>query len=227
MSSIYGWLSPKTIYPTNLVDNQRAASQGLPLISESVSGHQKMAEVGGYGIKRVPVIYQSDQLLVIIDGAPQWQDSSLAALAHTHGAAQALAEGFVRYGRSVIEKIRGPFAFGLIASENHYALLAIDRLGIRPLAFKISDDLLVFGSQLDQITAHPGVKAEIDPQAIFNYLYFHMVPSPGAVYKGISKLQPGEFVEFKNGQVTRDFYWQLPYEDSGLSKKELLAQLHS
>ncbi|MGZ8193890.1 MAG: asparagine synthetase B family protein, partial [Methylobacter sp.] len=46
-------------------------------------------------------------------------------------------------------------------------------------------------------------------------------------YKGISKLQPGEFVEFKNGQVTRDFYWQLPYEDSGLSKKELLAQLHS
>ncbi|MGZ8161830.1 MAG: asparagine synthetase B family protein [Methylobacter sp.] len=227
MSSIYGWSSPKTHYPTNLVDNQRLASQGLPVTSESVSGHQKMAEVGGYGIKRVPVIYQSDQLLVIIDGAPQWQDSSLAALAHTHGAAQALAEGFVRYGREVIEKIRGPFAFGLIASENHYALLAIDRLGIRPLAFKISDDLLVFGSQLDQITAHPGVKAEIDPQAIFNYLYFHMVPSPGAVYKGISKLQPGEFVEFKNGQVTRDFYWQLPYEDSGLSKKELLAQLHS
>jgi asparagine synthase (glutamine-hydrolysing) len=227
MSSIYGWLSPKTIYPTNLVDNQGAASKGLPLISKSVSGHQKMAEVGGNGIKRVPVIYQSDQLLVIIDGAPQWQDSSLAALARTHGAAQALAEGFVRYGRAVLEKIRGPFAFGLIASENHYALLAIDRLGIRPLAFKISDELLVFGSQLDQITAHPGVKAEIDPQAIFNYLYFHMVPSPGAIYKGISKLQPGEFVEFKNGQVTRDFYWQLPYEDTGLSKKALLAQLHS
>ncbi|CAA9892061.1 Asparagine synthase (Glutamine-hydrolysing) [Candidatus Methylobacter favarea] len=226
MSSIYGWWSPKIIYPTNLVEDQRIASQGLPVTSGKIAGFQKMAEVGGNGIKTVPSIYQSDQLLIIIDGAPQWQDSSLAALARTHGAAQALAEGFVRYGRSVIEKMRGPFAFSLIASENHYALLAIDRLGIRPLAFKISDDLLVFGSQLDQITAHPGVKAEIDPQAIFNYLYFHMVPSPGAVYNGISKLQPGEFVEFKNGQATRDFYWQLPYKDSGLSKKELLTQLH-
>ncbi|MDD5578646.1 MAG: asparagine synthase-related protein [Methylobacter sp.] len=226
MSSIYGWLSSEKIYSSNPVDNQRAASQGLSLTIESVSCHQKMAGVGGYGIRNVPAIYQSDQLLIIIEGSPQWQDSSLAALADSHGAARALAEGFLRYGRSVIEKIRGPFAFALIAPETRYALLAIDRIGIRPLAFKISDDLLVFGSQLDQITAHPGVKAETDPQAIFNYLYFHMVPSPGTVYKGISKLQPGEFLEFKNGQVTRDFYWQLPYEDSVLSKKELLTQLH-
>jgi asparagine synthase (glutamine-hydrolysing) len=72
---------------------------------------------------------------------------------------------------------------------------------------------------------HPGVKAAVDPQAIFNYLYFHMIPSPGSIYSGVSKLQPGEFLEFNNGQLTRDFYWQLRYNDSNCSKKELLAQL--
>jgi asparagine synthase (glutamine-hydrolysing) len=54
-----------------------------------------------------------------------------------------------------------------------------------------------------------------------------VIPSPGSIYSGISKLQPGEFLEFNNGQLTRDFYWQLRYNDSHCSKKELLAQLQA
>jgi len=184
-----------------------------------------MAEVAGHGVNVAPVVYQSSQLLVILEGTPQWQDFELADIAKNHGAAQALATGFLRYGRSVLDKIHGPFAFCLPEPDRRYALLAIDRVGIRPLAYYSRDGLLVFGSQLDQIIAHPGVKAALDPQAIFNYLYFHMIPSPGSIYSGVSKLQPGEFLEFNNGQLTRDFYWQLRYNDSSRSKKELLAQL--
>ena len=226
MSSIYGWLSTaETSSPANWIDSQRAASRCLTATSPSVSNHHKMAEVAGHGINQAPSSYQSSQLLVILEGSPQWQDSVLAELAKNHSPAQALAEGFLRYGRSVLDKIHGPFAFCIVEPERRYALLAIDRIGIRPLAFYCLNGLLVFGSQLDQIISHPGVNAAIDPQAIFNYLYFQMVPSPGSIYRGVSKLQPGEFFEFSNGQVTRDFYWQLHYKDSSCSKKELLAQL--
>jgi len=228
MSSIYGWLSTtETASSVNWIDSQRAASKCLTAASLSVINYHKMASVAGHGINLAPSSYQSSRLLVILEGAPQWQDSELAELATKHGAAQALAEGFLRYGRSVLNKIHGPFAFCLVEPENRYALLAIDRVGIRPLAFYCQDGLLVFGSQLDQIIAHPGVKAAINPQAIFNYLYFHMIPSPGSIYNGVSKLQPGEFLEFNNGQLTRDFYWQLRYNDSSFSKKDLLAQLHT
>jgi len=226
MSSIYGWLSTaETSSPANWIDSQRAASRCLTATSPSVFNHHKMAEVAGHGINQAPSSYQSSQLLVILEGSPQWQDSVLAELAKNHSPAQALAEGFLRYGRSVLDKIHGPFAFCIVEPERRYALLAIDRIGIRPLAFYCLNGLLVFGSQLDQIISHPGVNAAIDPQAIFNYLYFQMVPSPGSIYRGVSKLQPGEFFEFSNGQVTRDFYWQLHYKDSSCSKKELLAQL--
>jgi asparagine synthase (glutamine-hydrolysing) len=228
MSSIYGWLSTaETPFSANWVDSQRAASRCLTATSQSVLIHHKMAEVAGHGINLAPSIYQSSQLLVILEGSPQWQDSALAEVAKNHGAAQALAEGFLRHGRSVLEKIHGPFAFCLLEPERRYALLAIDRVGIRPLAYYCRNGLLVFGSQLDQIIGHPHVETAIDPQAIFNYLYFHMIPSPGSIYSGVSKLQPGELLEFDNGQVTRDFYWQLRYKDSGCSKKELLAQLQS
>ena len=98
---------------------------------------------------------------------------------------------------------------------------------LRNFSYYCENGLLVFGSQLDQIIAHPGVKTAIDPQAIFTYLYAHVIPSPDSIYSGVSKLQPGEFFEFNDGQRTRDFYWQLRYNDSAASKKELLAQLHT
>ena len=226
MSSIYGWLSIATTPSSfDCIDSQRAASKCLTAASLQVSSRHTMAEVAGHGINAAPAVYQSPQLLVILEGTPQWQDVELAELAKTHGAAEVLATGFLRYGRSVLDKIHGPFAFCLLEPDRRYALLAIDRVGIRPLAYYCRDGLLVFGSQLDQIIAHPGVNAAIDPQAIFNYLYFHMIPSPGSIYNGVSKLQPGEFLEFNNGQLSRDFYWQLRYNDSSRSKKELLAQL--
>ena len=226
MSSIYGWLSTaETPASNNWIDSQREAARCLTATSQSSFIHHKMAGLAGHGINVVPSIYQSSQLLVILEGRPQWQDSALAEVEKNHGAAQALAEGFIRYGRSVLDKIHGPFALCLLEPERRYALLAIDRPGIRPMGFYCRNGLLVFGSQLDQIAGHPGVEAVIDPQAIFNYLYFHVIPSPGSIYSGISKLQPGEFLEFNDGQLTRDFYWQLHYNDSNCSKKELLAQL--
>ncbi len=227
MGSIYGWLSTAaTSSSASWVDSQRAASKCLTAAtSNSRFICHNRAEVAGHGINLAPAVYQSAQLLVVLEGSPQWQDATLAALAKSHGPAQALAEGFLRDGRGVLDKIKGPFAFCLLEPERRYALLAIDRIGIRPLAFYCQNGLLVFGSELDQIIGHPEVKTAIDPQAIFNYLYFHMLPSPGSIYSGVSKLQPGECLEFNNGQLSRDFYWQLRYNDSHCSKKELLAQL--
>lgn len=226
MSSIYGWFSTAlTPAVASCVDLQRAASSCFTATSAYAVRQHNSAEVAGHGLRSAPSIYQSAQLLAVVEGLPQWQDPELSALAKSRGDAEALAAGFLRYGRAVLDKITGPFACGLIEPDRQYALLAIDRIGIRPLAFYYQNGLLVFGSQLDQIVAHPGITATIDPQAIFNYLYFHMIPSPGSIYKDVAKLQPGECLELEGGQLKRDFYWQLRYQDSPLSKQELLAQL--
>jgi asparagine synthase (glutamine-hydrolysing) len=227
MSSIYGWLSAaKTAEPARLTDRQRHASRGIIAGAPEVSAHYKTAGIGGHGINVAPTLYQSEALLVIVDGTPQWQDSSLAALAQSHDAAYTLAQGFLAHGRAVLGLMTGAFAACVVQADRHYALLAVDRMGIRPLSFYTKDHLLVFGGQLDQILAHPDVDTKIDPQGLFNYLYFHAIPSPSSIYAGISKLQPGEFLEFAQGKTTRDFYWQRHYQDSPLSKPELLERLH-
>lgn len=227
MSSIYGWLSTTaTAAPLPLLDAQRHATRGVKADAPSVRRHYKTAGLGGHGINVAPSIYQEDGLLVIVDGAPHWQDPELAALAGSHDAAYALAQGFLRQGRAVLEQMTDGFAACVLQADQHYALLAVDRLGLRPLAFYQQDGLLVFGSQLDQLLAHPDVRPEVSQQGIFNYLYFHVIPSPGSIYAGIEKLQPGECLEISQTQSQRRFYWQRSYQDSSLSRQDLLAQLH-
>jgi asparagine synthase (glutamine-hydrolysing) len=227
MSSIYGWLSTtNTNGLARAINAQRAADPCLTANAQQVSCLRPATEIAGHGSTVAPCIYQSESLLAMIEGSPRWQDSALAGIAERHGPAQALAEGFQRHGRAVLGRIRGAFACYVSEPGRHYALLANDRFGIRPLAFYARKDLLVFGSQLDHIIAHPGVQTGLDPQAIFDYLYFHMIPSPGSIYAGVSKLQPGEFVEFNDGHIQRDFYWQISYADSPDPEKDLRAQLH-
>ncbi|NOT11650.1 MAG: asparagine synthase [Methylococcaceae bacterium] len=226
MGSIYGFLSTSELgLSGKLIDHQRNASNCLNASSSACSGYNNSSALGGHDNPNAPPFFTSEKLLVIVDGNPIWTDQHLSSIATSRNAAHALAEGFLLHGRSILNKIRGPFAFCIIEPEQRYALLAIDRLGIKPLALYLKNDLLVFGSQIVQILGHPNVIASIDPQALYNYLYFHMSPSPGSVYKSISKLQPGEFFEIANGKTTRDFYWQLPYIENKLSKKDLLVQL--
>lgn len=229
MGSIYGWVSTAEKPPlSHCVDSQRKASKCLETATSKTGFiRHEMAEVAGHATNQAPSTYQSAKYLVILEGSPQWQDAELAALSKTHGAAHAFAEGFFRDGRSVLNKIKGPFALCLFEPESCYALLAIDRIGVRPLAYSCQNRMLVFGSELDQIIGHPMINAEIDPQSIFNYMYFHVIPSPGSIYRGISKLQPGECLEFNNGELSNYFYWQLTYTDSHYSKKELFAQLRA
>lgn len=227
MSSIYGWFSTtEKVFDGSGIDQQHTASQALHSVYSCVAKHQNVAEMAGYGLKKAPNVYQSSRFMVIIEGDPYWSDEQLKKIAISSDSAEALAIGFLQYGRLVLDKIHGPFSFCILEPGRHYALLANDRLGIRPLAYYYQQGLLVFGSKLDHIIAHPGVKAVIDPQGIFNYLYAHNIPSPGSIYKDISKLQPGEFIEIDNEQQLNDFYWQPDYTESTFKKQALMEQLH-
>jgi asparagine synthase (glutamine-hydrolysing) len=228
MSTIYGWLTTmgKTL-GLSCIDQQSDTSKSLNNVHSSVAKHSGVAEMAGYGPWVAPSVYQSSDLLVIIEGDPNWSDDELERIANSSDSAQALAIGFLKYRRLVLNKIHGPFSFCIMEPDRHYALLANDRLGIRPLAYYYQQGLLVFGSKIDHIIAHPNINKIIDNQGIYNYLYAQMIPSPGSIYKNILKLQPGEFVEINSDKQQRDFYWQPEYIENTFTKQQLIEQVHT
>jgi asparagine synthase (glutamine-hydrolysing) len=88
--------------------------------------------------------------------------------------------------------------------------LSVDRFGIDTLCYRVVNGQLRFATRADDLA---DASTEIDPQAIFDYLYFHVIPSPRTIYKGICRLPPGHTATLHNGQVKVTPHWVASFEE--------------
>ena len=159
-------------------------------------------------------VYKDDEQLVTVWGHARFTDRKLAEIAQRDGVARALARGYARERTNVFASLSGSFALAILNGSSGEAVLAIDRMGTHPLCYRIAGDRLVFGSTLDAISAFPGISSQIDRQAIYNYVYFHMVPAPGTVLAGARRLLPGEYLSFRAGKVETGRYWEMQFVEN-------------
>ncbi|MCO6439801.1 MAG: asparagine synthase [Nitrococcus mobilis] len=133
-------------------------------------------------------------------------------------AASAFLADFRKSGRGACRALWGSHALLLLDRRSGIGLALADRLGSWPLYYAEVAGGLVVATSLGVLAAHPALATEPDPQAILNYLYFHVVPSPGTIYRGMHRLQPGQGLQFDAAGCSVWNYWRPQYtEDSSLS----------
>src|SRR5262245_42276365 len=103
------------------------------------------------------------------------------------------------------------FAFAIWDRRERRLLLARDRVGKKPLHYAMAGRTLVFGSEIKSLLQHPGVKREINLQAISDFLSFGYVPDPATAFTGVCKLPPGHTLTFKDGLINMRRYWDFDY----------------
>jgi asparagine synthase (glutamine-hydrolysing) len=91
------------------------------------------------------------------------------------------------------------FALALWDRREKVLTLARDRMGEKPLYYGWQDGLFLFGSELKALAAHPDFRPEIDRDALTLLLRYGVIPAPYSIYRGISKLQPGSFIQLPLG----------------------------
>jgi asparagine synthase (glutamine-hydrolysing) len=133
-----------------------------------------------------------------------------------------LVEAYLSQGPGAISRLGGDFSVAIMDLPKRRALLAIDRMGIRNLVFQLRDSTLVFGPTSDVVGAHPLIETTVDPQALYNYVYFHMVPGPGTVYREQHRLLPGHYALLEDGSLTVRPYWEMHFEGQ---EREPVAEL--
>jgi asparagine synthase (glutamine-hydrolysing) len=175
-------------------------------------------------------VFEDEGQLVAVWGRMRFTDTELAALAQRHGVARALAQGYARKGLDVLAALSGGSALAILDGRGGEAVLAIDRMGTRPLCYSVAGDRLVFGSTLDAISAFPANTPEINRQAIYDYMYFHMVPGPHTIHTGCHRLLPGSFLLWSNGKAQTKLYWEMRFVENERRplpelKKDFLAVL--
>ena len=105
--------------------------------------------------------------------------------------------------------VTGDFAVAVRRPDGS-CFLAVDRFAIQTLCYRVTDGQIRFAARADELADQ---NTEVDPQAIFDYLYFHVIPSPRTIYKGIFRLPAGHFGLFENGKLKVAPYWVPNFEE--------------
>ncbi|MGH2887644.1 MAG: asparagine synthase (glutamine-hydrolyzing), partial [Solirubrobacteraceae bacterium] len=114
------------------------------------------------------------------------------------------------HGAEFVEQLRGMFGIAVWDERRRRLVLARDRLGIKPLYWARSGDLLVFASELKSLLASGLIAGELDYDAIDAYLTLGYIPAPRTPLAGVSKLQPGHRLVVEDGTFRIERYWQYP-----------------
>ena len=94
-------------------------------------------------------------------------------------------------------------------------MLATDRAARRSPCFAVHGERVLFGLGAHDVVAQDRTLARIRPQAIFDYLYAHVIVAPDTVYEHVQRLRPGEYVTIERGSVRRRLYWEPEYAEDG------------
>ena len=104
------------------------------------------------------------------------------------------------------EQLRGRFAIVNIDLTRRAVTLATDRFGVFPLCCSIEGSRIAFSDRADSVPYRS--QREIDPQAIFNYVYFHVIPAPRTVFRGVQRMEPATRLRFDAKGLDARSTWQ-------------------
>jgi asparagine synthase (glutamine-hydrolysing) len=122
---------------------------------------------------------------------------------------------YEEYGPNCVDHLRGMFAFAIWDIRQRCLFVARDRLGIKPLYYRLSPECFLFGSEIKVILAHPEVNPEFNRKILAEYLAFGYLSGPETFFSGIHKLMPGHTVELEeSGEIRIRRYWDLAVSES-------------
>ncbi len=155
-------------------------------------------------------------------GRPRFADPEVARLAADGDVASAWAATFSAGRSDALRQVHGEFAVAWPMADGK-ALLAVDRFAIRSLCWRIVDGRLHVAERADELARIPPV-APIDPQAIFDYLFFHVIPAPRTIFSGVHRIPAGHAGQFADGTMKVSAHWVPEFVESMHGNFEALSE---
>jgi len=127
-----------------------------------------------------------------------------------HSDTEVVLHAYAQWGEGCLEQFNGIFAFGVWEEKKKELFLARDRMGVKPLFYKLHEGGLLFASEIKTILSYPTVRAQLDADGVGQLLLLGPGRRPGSgVLRGIYELEPGWCGRFVKGKWTCRCYWKL------------------
>ena len=181
------------------------------------AGHQAMAKEDG----RLQIVFNGE-IFNHAELRPQ-----LEALGHhyqTHCDTETIIHSFEAFGSQCLHRFVGMFAFTIWNSATKQLFCARDRLGKKPFYYFWDGTLFAFASEIKALLAHPAISAQLEIEALSEYLAFGYTSGEQSLFRGIKKLPPGcsLTLDFQETQpkLILEQYWDPPAPTPQTEKTE-------
>ena len=123
---------------------------------------------------------------------------------------EVLLHAYMQFGSECVHKLNGIFAFAVWEEKKKRLFLARDRIGVKPLFYKLHQGGLLFASEIKTILAYPTVRAEVGRNGARQLLLLGPGRLPGSgVFEGIREMEPGYYGFYEAGKLQLTQYWKL------------------
>ena len=221
MCGIAGFISPARANAAALapmlarIAHRGPDGQGTFVEGPAALGHCRLAIIDLQG--GAQPLYSEDKNFVVVFNGEIYNyrelTAELTALGHTFTTStdtEVLLHGWEQWGRELLPRLRGMFAFALWDRRAQVLFCARDMFGIKPLYYcRCADGTLLFASEIKAFLDHPSFEKQLNTAQLPLYLSCQYSPGRDTFFAGVQKLLPGHFLEFSEG-IVRTTRWVQP-----------------
>lgn len=144
-----------------------------------------------------------------------------------HSDTEVLLHGWKEWGRDMLPKLNGMWAFAICDTRTGSLFLSRDRFGKKPLYYFHDGETFVFASELTALLAHPTVPRNESALARVKFFAHALIPAPHTPFERVWKLPAGHWMEFTDEHLELRRWWRYKIEpvEDGRSEDELAAEL--
>ena len=159
------------------------------------------------GEERYSIVYNGE-----LYNTPELR-AELTALGHRflgHSDTEVVLHAYVQWKEECLTRFNGIFGLAVWESKKRKLFLARDRIGVKPLFYKLHNAGMIFASEMKTVLAYPGVQPILDETGVAQLLLLGPGRVPGSgVLKDIMELEPGCCGVYENGKWHSWRYWYL------------------
>ncbi len=143
-------------------------------------------------------------------GSPHFTDAVVEDISLKSGAAAGFLSVWRKHGVDAASHVRGAFAAVIADAATKSVFLTVDRFAIQTLCYCIDDNTLSFSDRADCVE---GRGKELDPQAIFDYLFFHVIPAPRTIFSKVRRLPAAHSLLISEKGIQEIRHWPLRFDE--------------
>lgn len=167
---------------------------------------------------RQPILNEDGSLVLLFNGEIYNYQSireELLKAGHvftTKTDSEVILHGYEEYGKKILDRLRGMFAFIIWNKETKELFGARDIFGIKPFYYYRKDGEFLFGSEIKSFLSHPNFQKELDEDMIPLYLSYEYIPDERTIFKNVFKLPGAHCFTYKDGKLKVERYYHIQYK---------------